>query len=267
MIKKIIVGIDGSEESLNAYKSACLLSKITGAVLHVVYVIDQRRTELPYMYSTTFFDLSYEKIYIPPDQELLSFYKKLREDMEKFGKNCLKTVKDMNCPSVAPPETEIIEGVPFDILIDEAGDKSMILLGQYGENKNYHNNILGSTVEEVIRKSDVPVMVCSHPVTSIKNIAFFDDGSLSSERIEKFIGSNFSEKKVNVTRYVQKNDMDTENTVNIKNETELLEAVEKEKYDIVLIGAHGKHKVTEYLLGSHAVHLVRKSSCPVIIVK
>ena len=267
MIKEIIVGIDGSEESLNAYKSACILSKNTGALIRVLYVIDQRRTELPYMYSTTFFDLSYEKIYIPPDQELLSFYKKLRKDMEKFGKNCLETVKDMNCPSVSPPETELAEGIPFDIIIEKTGEESMILLGQYGENKSYHKNILGSTVEEVIRKSDVPVMVCSHPVTSIRNIACFDDGSSSYQSVKNYIDSNFSKEKVNITRYVQRSDVETEDTVHIKNEAELLEAVEKEKYDIVLIGAHGKHKVTEYLLGSHAVHLVRKSSCPVIIVK
>ncbi len=267
MIKEIIVGIDGSEESLHAYKSACLLSKNTGASIHVLYVVDQRRTELPYMYSTTFFDLSYEKIYIPPDQELLSFYKKLRRDMVQFGKNCLKTIKDIDCPSLSPPETEITEGIPFEILIDKAGDESMILLGQYGENKNFHKNLLGSTVEEVIRKSDAPVMVCSHPVTKIKRIACFDDGSSSYERVKKFIDTNFSENSVDITRYTQRSDADTEDAVRIKNEAELLEAVEKEKFDIVLIGAHGKHKVTEYLLGSHAVHLVRKSSCPVIIVK
>ncbi len=39
----------------------------------------------------------------------------------------------------------------------------------------------------------------------------------------------------------------------------------REGADIILVGAHGRHKIREYLLGSTASHLIRRSDIPVII--
>jgi nucleotide-binding universal stress UspA family protein len=39
----------------------------------------------------------------------------------------------------------------------------------------------------------------------------------------------------------------------------------REKTDLILIGAHGRHKIREYLLGSTASHLIRKSELPVLV--
>ncbi len=288
MIKKIVVGIDGSEESLNAYKTACSISKITGAAVKVFYVIDQRRTDLPYMYSSTFFDLSYEKIYIPPDKELLSFYRKLRKDMKQFGENCLSAIREMDCSRNIDLETSVEEGIPFEKILEKAAagkEESLIALGQHGENKNFHANMLGATVEEVIRKADVPVLVCSSPVKRIRKIACFGEGNSSFSRVKDFLYSNFSTVDSMVTFFTRKERGSearkekksalgdaVKNTfqtvyVSVKNESALLEAVENEEFDIVLIGAHGEHKITEYILAGHVIHMVRKSSRPIIIVK
>jgi nucleotide-binding universal stress UspA family protein len=39
----------------------------------------------------------------------------------------------------------------------------------------------------------------------------------------------------------------------------------REKADLILVGAHGKHKIRDYLLGSTASHLIRRSDLPVLV--
>ncbi len=283
MINRVIVGIDGSEDSFNAYKSACLISGLTGSKIEAVFVVDQRKTSLPYIYSNTFYDLSYEKIYIPPDKELKLFYKKLKEDTEKFGQNCLDTCKNINCSRKIVRSETITEGVPSEKLLEYAREGDIIVIGQHGENKKYHNSVLGSTTEEIIRRAGIPVLVCPVEIRKIIKIACFDDGGTSSARAKEFFYRNIRENNVKLTIIQQKKGYENLNNtelsednfekngvyvryVEVENDNELLKYIENDDFDLTLIGAHGRHKLTEYILGSHAVHLVRKSTRPLLIV-
>lgn len=282
MINRIIVGIDGSEESLNAYKSACVVAGITGASVEALYVIDQRRVEIPYIYSNTFFDLSYEKIYIPPDEELVSFYKKLRKDMELFGKNCLDTVEKYECS--ASHAGRMAVGIPFESLLESTGKNDWLILGKHGENKKFHKSMIGSTAEEVIRKAKVPVCICPVPITSIHKIAAYYDGGPSAGQVKSFLNENFRKQGIEITFFYpeseerevmehaalktfSKNGIPNLNYHKLNTGSDFLNEIEKENFDLIASGSHGKHKLTDYLLGSHAVHLVRNSKTPILIIK
>jgi nucleotide-binding universal stress UspA family protein len=39
----------------------------------------------------------------------------------------------------------------------------------------------------------------------------------------------------------------------------------RESSDLLLVGAHGRHKIRDYLLGSTASHLIRRSELPVLV--
>jgi len=39
----------------------------------------------------------------------------------------------------------------------------------------------------------------------------------------------------------------------------------REASDLILVGAHGRHKIRDYLLGSTASHLIRRSELPVLV--
>jgi hypothetical protein len=39
----------------------------------------------------------------------------------------------------------------------------------------------------------------------------------------------------------------------------------RERSELILVGAHGRHKIRDYLLGSTASHLIRRSELPVLV--
>ena len=56
MIGQVVVGIDGSEHSLSAFRYAEHFASKLGCELKAVFVIDSRKTELPIIYATGHFD-------------------------------------------------------------------------------------------------------------------------------------------------------------------------------------------------------------------
>ncbi|WP_456397811.1 universal stress protein [Desulfurobacterium sp.] len=47
----------------------------------------------------------------------------------------------------------------------------------------------------------------------------------------------------------------------------ILEVEEKEKADVIVLGAHGKSLLARLILGSVSLEIVRKAKCPVLLVK
>ncbi|WP_457569443.1 universal stress protein [Desulfurobacterium sp.] len=47
----------------------------------------------------------------------------------------------------------------------------------------------------------------------------------------------------------------------------ILEIEEKEKVDVIVLGAHGKSLLAQLILGSVSLDVVRKAKCPVLLVK
>src|SRR4030042_1631503 len=88
MIGQIVVGIDGSQYSLTAFKYALELAKRTKAEVKVVFVVDSRKTELPIIYTASHFDYGFERVYIPPEPGLKDFYDKVRKDIRAFAERC-----------------------------------------------------------------------------------------------------------------------------------------------------------------------------------
>lgn len=276
MINKILVGIDGSGDSFNAYKSACELAETLNAVMEVVFVVDTRKTEIPYMYTSTFNDIAYEKIYIPPDPEMVSFYTKMKDDLRKFGENCLARCKEYACYPEIDKKMVILEGVPQDVLLEKVKGESLIVIGRHGENGKFHSSVLGSTTEELIRRSNVPVLVVENPVKSIKEIAYCHTSGASTEHTLDFLLDNFNRRGVNLTVIHQKkceipvrileSFLGDITRITVEHEGRIAAELEKHTFNAVVTGAHGKHKLTDFIVGSAAVHLVRKSRVPLFIV-
>ncbi len=276
MINKILVGVDGSGDSFNAFKSACELAETLSAAMEVIFVVDTRKTEIPYMYTNTFNDISYEKIYIPPDPEMVSFYTKMKEDLRKFGENCIAKCREYKCYPEIQKEMAILEGVPQDILLERVRGESLIVIGRHGENGKFHSSVLGSTTEELIRRSGVPVLVVENPVKSIKDMAYCHSPGASTEHTLDFLLDNFNRRTVHLTVIHQKkyeiparileSFLGNITRITIEHESGMAAELEKHSFDAVVTGVHGKHKLTDFIVGTTAVHLVRKSRVPLFIV-
>ena len=284
MIGQVVVGIDGSPNSLAAFQYGLDLARRVKAEVKVVFVVDSRKTDLPIIYTASHFDYGFERVYIPPEPGLKGFYDKVRTDIRAFGENCMaKCRKDAE--SVGVPLLAVLrEGLPSGILGEEARSGDLLVLGQKGENAHIQRAIVGSTTEDVVRSSPRPVLICPAAFKSPVRVLFPYDGSPVAESALQFcvnaFGSIWQEIVVlTVTEEMEESfPYDTElgylGTHGIPYRL-LIEAgkpvdtipriAKREGADIILVGAHGRHKIREYLLGSTASHLIRRSDVPVIV--
>ena len=284
MIGQIVAGIDGSLNSLTAFQYALDLARRVKAAVKVVFVIDSRKTDLPIIYTASHFDYGFERVYIPPEPGLKGFYDRVRQDIRAFAENCLSLCAKDAASGVVPLIPVLREGLPSGILTEEARSGDLLVIGQKGENAHIERAIVGSTTEDVVRSTPRPVLVCPPAFRSPVRVLFPYDGSPVAEGALQFcvnaFGSIWDEMVVlTVTEELEESfPYDTElgylGTHGIPYRL-LMEAgkpvdtiprvARRENCDMILIGAHGRHKIRDYLLGSTASHLIRRSELPVLV--
>ena len=284
-MKKIIVGIDGSKESFDSYKCASALFLDEDTSLTSVFVRDERKTQIPFIYSGAAYDIAYERLYLPVDPQLAKTYEKLKVENKIFADKCIKMCKNMDVGKKIQKSGIILEGDPAEELIEVSKKYDLMVLGQRGENASYARELIGSTTEDVIRKSLVPVLICPGDTANLKRILIVYEDSQSSENALNYYIKNLSANNTNLTILV-KDHFDeistgvydkvmklktSERRISIEHckgslAHRAIVMMEEGAVDTFVLGSHGKHKLAEYLLGSVTVHIIRKSSLPVFIV-
>jgi nucleotide-binding universal stress UspA family protein len=284
VIGQIVAGIDGSLNSLTAFQYALDLARRVKAEVKVVFVVDSRKTDLPIIYTASHFDYGFERVYIPPEPGLKGFYDRVRQDIRVFAENCLSLCRKDAAAARIPITPVLREGLPSGILTEEVRSGDLLVIGQKGENAHIERAIVGSTTEDVVRSTPRPVLVCPAVFRSPQRVLFPYDGSPVAESALQFFvnafGSIWEEMVVlTVTEEIEESfPFDTElgylGTHGIPYRL-LMETgrpvdtiprvAKREGSDMILIGAHGRHKIREYLLGSTASHLIRKSELPVLV--
>ncbi|PLX87314.1 MAG: universal stress protein [Desulfuromonas sp.] len=138
--KKILVAIDFSDSSDNAFQAALMMARQFSARLMILHVInepvDLRGFYVPH--------ISFDKL----EEEIAEGAKKL---MESFCRQHLKDFKDY--------ETVIAPGIPYETIINKAVDEQadLVVLGTHGR-AGLDHVLFGSNAEKVVRKSPLPVM-------------------------------------------------------------------------------------------------------------
>ena len=285
MIGQIVAGIDGSLYSLTAFQYALNLAQKTKANVKVVFAVDSRKTDLPIIYTASHFDYGFERVYIPPEPGLRDFYDKVKTDIRTFAENCLEKCKRDADARGVPLTTLLREGLPSAVLAEEARSGDLLAVGQKGENAHFDRAIVGSTTEDVVRSSPRPVLIAPREIRQMRRLLFPYDGSPAAERALQFcvnaLGAMWEEVVVlTVAEEVEESfPFDTElsylNTHGIPYRFLVEEGrpvdtiprvATREKSDMIMMGAHGKHKIRDYLLGTTAAHLIRRSEIPVLVV-
>jgi len=205
--------------------------------------------------------------------------------------------------------SDIIEkGVVFEKIIEVAQeiDANVIIVGSGSKNK--HDNFkLGTTVEKLMRKNQIPLWVVKNePVNSFRKILCPVDYSNASKRaltnaitltkrfgaeltiihifepIEvRSIGSSINSEEENNIRRDRKelefnNFLDQFNFESIRYNTELkegipfleiLRAIKKKKSDLLIMGTTGKTGLSRLLMGSVTEKVTRELPCSFITTK
>lgn len=131
---EIVVGVDGSESSLEALRWAARQAELTNAELHAVMA-----WHLPEIYA-------YEPI-----------------DYEEKARHALETaVEQALGPNPSVPVISSVEpGSPASVLIDASRNAQLLVVGSHGHG-GFAGMLLGSVGQHCVSHADCPVVVVRH---------------------------------------------------------------------------------------------------------
>jgi len=136
----ILVAIDFSDSSDNAFQAALMMAEQFSARLLILHVINE--------------PVDLRGFYVPH----ISF-DKLEEEIEEGAKKLMETFCRQHIKHFENFETFIAPGIPYETIIARAADEAadLIVIGTHGRTGLDHV-LFGSTAEKVVRKSPLPVL-------------------------------------------------------------------------------------------------------------
>lgn len=169
-------------------------------------------------------------------------------------------------------------------------DADLIVMGTKGAS-GWHEVLIGSNAEKIIRRSKVPVLTIKHPlnIDQLKNMVFAigDPEDRSIEFVKKFqkivnatchllkvyrpvkLDSRLESATAEVKKFAEDNHF-TDYTTNVIQapwvEEGILEFVENQSFDMIAMGTHGYKGINHFLLGSHAEDVSNHAELPVLCI-
>lgn len=139
LFSKVLVPIDGSDNSFRALDAALLLSEKLGAKVTAVHVME----DVPVLH------IESEKL-----------LRKLLEDYKKENQLILTKCSEIANNKGIKIETELLQGNPSSVIIDfcENEKQDIIIMGSRGMGK-FKELVLGSVSNKVLHHSSCPVMI------------------------------------------------------------------------------------------------------------
>lgn len=177
-LKRIVVGIDMSEESVNVLKRALIIARENKAELFIVHAV-----ETPWLSVPSYFGS-----------------KDLVIDIEGIKKRIDKKLKTLNTDNKVSYMIFVKED-DADSLLLYAGKwfkADMMVLGGHSKTKG-RKRFLGSIVQKVVHQSHLPVLVVKNNVKGVyKNIVAPTDFQVQSKQSILFVKNIFSRSKIDI---------------------------------------------------------------------
>lgn len=139
MFSKLLVPVDGSENSLRALEAAIFLSKKTDAQITALHVMEKAPT-----------------VYIHPQKELEELLRSYRRESERILEKC----QEIGNNNEIELNTAISEGNIASKIIQyaEKGLFDIIVMGHRGSGK-FRELVLGSVSEKVLHQTKCSVLI------------------------------------------------------------------------------------------------------------
>jgi universal stress protein A len=140
-IRKILVGVDFSENSKKTLKYAHDFFSDCGIEIHVVHVVNDAIPEGSYIPHTSIDEMGKDAV------------KYATEELEKF-------VPRKVMAGGADVRLVVLKGEPYSTVIEyaEKSGLELIVVGSHGASK-LEKMLLGSVTDKIIRKSPIPILV------------------------------------------------------------------------------------------------------------
>lgn len=280
-IKKILLCTDGSPYSEVCCRFAALLAKRVKGFIESLYVSDIRQFEMPVIA-----DLS-GSLGIQPYQDMISQLQELEKQKAAFIRTNTEAIfqeqglkKNFNFSHKT--------GVLVDCIKDFNPSVDLIMLGKRGENAHLAPEHLGSNIERVLRVSEKPCMVTPRSFQPISKGLFAYDDSPSCRKALKFIIDSSILKGLELhlvtidegeaedalahlekaKKQLERAEMaPTCQMLNGTPEDAIAEYVEKQKINLLVMGAYGHNRIRRFLIGSTTTELIRSCHIPIFLMR
>ncbi len=280
--RRILVAVDGSESSKNAFRQACRIALEDKSWLTVI-------TTIP----------SYEDLFQMP-----SIQEKVGMALRAEGRKIMAEIKEIAAQEDTYIKTILEEGTPFDTIIDtaEAGNYDLIVMGRFGM-KRIEKALMGSVTARVIGNSQRDVLVFPlNTKIGWKNILLATDGSKYSmsatdkaiDVAKSYDGKITAVSVVDVTEEFQTEAPEAVDRLiarakgfveEVKKKAETLgvsiepvvkegetynvitELAKKFASDLIVMGSHGRTGIKRLLMGSVTEKVIGYAPCPVLVIR
>ena len=173
MIKKILVPLDGSENGKGALDYAIWLAGKFEASVIGLHVIDMVALEGPFLH-----DISGSMGFEP----FMNFSTRMREVLEARGEEVLADFTAACEAAGIKGESSVAFGIVPNEICDKAKVADLVVIGRRGVNVKFEHGLLGSTTENVLRKSPKPVFVAPRKFVKPKKPLLAYDGSANASK-------------------------------------------------------------------------------------
>jgi nucleotide-binding universal stress UspA family protein len=279
MIHHILLCTDGSVYSIVATDYAIWLAKHLGGQLRALHVTDIRNLELPLLA-----DIS-GAVGAQPYQAMLPNVQQYHKDKARV---ILDTVLQTAHQRGIKCSTFHKSGRLLEAILTEEKHADVLVIGQRGENAEHHLDMLGSSVERIVRRSIKPCMVTPGKFVEIARMMIAYDGSEASGRSLQhgFALAAALKAHVSVVTVTTDDELGADATLDdaltlakqhhiipkthvLKGhaEAEILHFADREKMNLIVMGAYGHTRIREFILGSTTSHVIRKAHVPVLLTR
>lgn len=277
MIKTILVGLDGSEHARTAARYAIWLGQKLDAVVIALHVVDIVSIE-----GSFFHDISGSLGFEP----YLDFSSKMREVLHERGRAILEEFRGQASSAGIRFDTRLTMGIVPNEIADQAKTADLVVIGHRGVNEKFVTGLLGSTAENVTRRSPKPVFVSTLHFKEIENPLLAYDGSqraagamqsaaefcatlglpltvLTVNRDEEQGRKILTEAEAYLQPYRIPLRLEFQHTGNAPER--IANFLREHRHDLLFIGAYGHSRIIELVLGSTTEYVLRNASCPVFL--
>lgn len=141
---RILVYIDGSEESIAAAKYGIILAKLTGSSLKAIYVVNKELLD----------QLERARVFVKVEKA------NFERDLEEDGRDYLNEVIDLAVSKGVAIETELVKGTVHRLVIQKAEEwgADLIIIGEHEEGLS-KQDVLYSEIALIFRKARCSVLI------------------------------------------------------------------------------------------------------------
>jgi nucleotide-binding universal stress UspA family protein len=287
MYKRILLCTDGSPNAETAGDYAIWFAQKLGARLQVLYITDIRLLEGPWLA-----DLS-GAVGAQPYAALVP---KLQELQNEKAATVLAAAEKRCRDAQVGCETVHETGSLMPVMLTNEKRADLVVLGQRGEHAPWLGDMLGSSVERLVRTSIKPCLVTPQPFSPIRRMLIAYDGSIESGKA-LHAGIDLApalQAEVTIVTVCQprseRGQRETEEAaskvlneaaqlaqdhglkphaqlVHGHAESEILSLSERDGPTLIVMGAYGHTRIRELILGSTTSHVLHKARVPVLLVR